>query len=166
MFGLSRTTLLYYDELGLLRPGARSAKGYRLYSAADAERLRQICHYRKAGLPLGSIQRILDAPDRTLAQALRRRLAELRREMDRLRDQQRFILGLLESSDVAAHEGPMTKRRWVQLLRAAGFSEADMDRWHADFERLSPEEHLEFLEFLGIPQPEIERIRERARLHP
>ncbi len=30
-FGLSRSTLLYYDSIGLLSPSTRSAKDYRLY---------------------------------------------------------------------------------------------------------------------------------------
>jgi len=38
LFGLSRSTLLYYDRIGLLSPSARSESGYRLYSAADRER--------------------------------------------------------------------------------------------------------------------------------
>ena len=35
--GLSRSTLLYYDRLGLLRPVGRSESNYRLYSATDAD---------------------------------------------------------------------------------------------------------------------------------
>jgi hypothetical protein len=45
-------------------------------------------------------------------------------------------------------------------MRAAGFSEADMKRWHVEFERSAPEEHQEFLEFLHIPKEEIASIRE------
>ena len=41
--GLSRTTVLYYESIGLLKPGLRSAGNYRLYSEKDLERLRQIC---------------------------------------------------------------------------------------------------------------------------
>lgn len=34
-FGLSRSTLLYYDRIGLLSPSARSEAGYRQYSPAN-----------------------------------------------------------------------------------------------------------------------------------
>ena len=34
-YGLSRSTLLYYDRLRLVRPSYRTAAGYRLYAAAD-----------------------------------------------------------------------------------------------------------------------------------
>lgn len=37
--GVSVRTLHHYDEVGLLRPSARSEAGYRLYAHADLERL-------------------------------------------------------------------------------------------------------------------------------
>ena len=38
-FGLSRSTLLYYNRIGLLRPAGRSMAGYRLYSTKDRDTL-------------------------------------------------------------------------------------------------------------------------------
>ena len=38
-FGLSRSTLLYYDRIGLLSPSGRSPGDYRLYDQADCDRL-------------------------------------------------------------------------------------------------------------------------------
>ena len=34
-YGLSRSTLLYYDRIGLLSASARSAAGYRVYGERD-----------------------------------------------------------------------------------------------------------------------------------
>ncbi|MEN8133472.1 MAG: MerR family DNA-binding transcriptional regulator [Pseudomonadota bacterium] len=34
-FGISRSTLLYYDAIGLLRPSGRSTANYRLYTEDD-----------------------------------------------------------------------------------------------------------------------------------
>jgi len=45
-------------------------------------------------------------------------------------------------------------------MRAAGFSDEDMHRWHAEFEKKAPAEHQEFLEFLHIPREEVNAIRE------
>jgi len=81
-FGLSRSTLLYYDRLGLLRPDYRTAARHRLYSPADEARLARICQLRAAGLPLREIDAVLEpvrglrAP---LCEALDRRLTELNR---------------------------------------------------------------------------------------
>ena len=38
-FGLSRSTLLYYDSIGLCKPSGRSAANYRTYTEKDRERL-------------------------------------------------------------------------------------------------------------------------------
>ena len=54
-FQLSRSTLLYYDRIGLLRPSARSDANYRLYTAADLARMQQIILYKDAGLSLEAI---------------------------------------------------------------------------------------------------------------
>ena len=51
-FSLSRSTLLYYDSIGLLRPSGRSPANYRLYTERDRRRLELICRYREAGVPM------------------------------------------------------------------------------------------------------------------
>lgn len=44
MAGVTVRTLHHYDQIGLLRPTARSGAGYRRYSDADLERLQRIFH--------------------------------------------------------------------------------------------------------------------------
>jgi hypothetical protein len=51
-------------------------------------------------------------------------------------------------------------------MRAAGFTEDDMHRWHREFEKAAPAEHQEFLEFLRISADEIVRIRAQSREQP
>jgi DNA-binding transcriptional MerR regulator len=162
-FGLSRSTLLYYDSIGLLKPSGHSQSGYRMYSEQDARRLDQICIYRRAGLPLADIHHVLESSESTLVSTLEKRLDELNEDMDRLRGQQSFIVELLKNYDVVAHVTVINKETWVALLKASGFSEADMLRWHVEFERLAPDKHLRFLKFLSIPDDEIAQIRSWAR---
>ena len=98
--GLSVRALRHYDELGLLKPAERSDSGYRLYSAAEVERLYRITALRRLGLGLEAIgaaldgdgsdlgtlvRRQRDAVDRELAErlALRERLDALCAELDR-----------------------------------------------------------------------------------
>ena len=59
---LSRSTLLYYESIGLVPRPRRTAGNYRAYTAKDVERLRQICVYRDAGVPLADIRSLLDGP--------------------------------------------------------------------------------------------------------
>ncbi|MCP5109199.1 MAG: MerR family transcriptional regulator [bacterium] len=162
-FGLSRSTLLYYDRIGLLRPSGRTEAGYRIYAGKDESRLERICAYRQAGLPLAEIRRVLGAPAGELATALEGRLEELNEEIQRLRGQQKLIVGLLKQKRALAKIGVMNKQQWVSLLEASGFTEEDMDRWHVEFERGAPEKHQQFLEFLCIPDEEIQEIRAWSR---
>jgi DNA-binding transcriptional MerR regulator len=162
-FGLSRTTILYYESCGLLKPALRSRADYRLYGEKEARALEQICLYRSVGLSVRSIRAILANPETEVASLLRRRLWELDREIRRLRQHQRVILRLLERKNILRRTRTMTKEKWVSIMKAAGFSEEDMHRWHREFERAAPDDHNEFLQFLHIPAAEIESIRGWSR---
>ncbi|HYD79684.1 MAG TPA: MerR family transcriptional regulator [Paucimonas sp.] len=161
--GISRTTLLYYEGLGLIRCAARSDAGYRRYGPKEVARLTQICAYRDAGLPLKSIAELLDAEGRRKGNILQRRLRELNKEIAGLREQQQLLIRLLASENELAHSRVMNKQRWVALLRGAGMDDASMERWHAVFEAQAPEAHQDFLESLGLAAAETAAIRERAR---
>lgn len=59
--GLTPRSIRYYEELGLLKPAARSEGDYRLYDADDVERLRFIRGLRDdAGFSLAEIGRLLE----------------------------------------------------------------------------------------------------------
>ena len=59
-FSLSRSTLIYYDKAGLLKPSGRSHANYRVYSDRDIEKLERIALFRSAGVPLSTIAEIID----------------------------------------------------------------------------------------------------------
>lgn len=157
--GLSRSTLLYYDRIGLLRPSGRSGSNYRRYSAEDDERLGRICLYRRTGLALEEIQKLLEGGKDDLARRLESQLGKIAAQIEELRDRQRLIVQLLEKPKLLARTGALNREKWVRLLRLAGFSEDDMHRWHQAFERNSPHGHQAFLAYLCIPEEEIRRIR-------
>jgi DNA-binding transcriptional MerR regulator len=59
--GLTARSVRYYEELGLLRPAARSEGAYRLYDETDLERLRFIKGLRDdAGFSLAEIAQLLE----------------------------------------------------------------------------------------------------------
>lgn len=161
--GLSRTSLLYYESIGLLKAATRSGANYRRYSAEDLERLRTICAYRDAGLRLADIRQILDEASNQATEVLKHRLVELDGEIETLRAHQSAILRLLQAEDGQWRTDEMTKEKWVSIMHAAGFKEEDMRRWHKQFEQQAPEEHQQFLEYLQIPAAEIETIRAWSR---
>ena len=161
--GLSRTTLLYYESIGLLPPACRSASNYRCYATEQLERLRSICAYRDAGLRLSDIRELLDEPSNAATTVLKRRLLELDGEIETLREHQNAILRLLQAGDGQWRTSDMTKEKWVSIMRGAGFGEEDMRRWHKQFEQQAPAEHQQFLEYLHIPTEEIDKIRAWSR---
>ena len=62
--GLTSRSVRYYEEVGLLRPAARSEGDYRLYDATDVERLRFIKGLRDdAGFSLAEIAQLLEDED-------------------------------------------------------------------------------------------------------
>lgn len=85
--GVSTRTLRYYDEMGLLKPARISSSGYRIYGAAEVDRLQQILFYRELGVSLESIAEIVSSPSFDGAKALREhraKLLEKRAQLDHL----------------------------------------------------------------------------------
>ncbi len=162
-FGLSRTAILYYERRGLLKPAHRTSAKYRVYGEKEARVLEQICLYRSVGLSVSSIRAMLANSETNVASLLQRRLRELDTEIVKLRSHQAVILRLLQSKNILRRKRNMTKDKWVSIMKAAGFSEDDMHRWHREFERAAPNDHNEFLEFLHIPEAEITTIRSWSR---
>lgn len=164
-FALSRSTLLYYDTIGLLSPTGRSQANYRLYTDNDVRRMEQIQMFRETGLPLETIKTLLQAETSSPASILADRLQKISEEIACLRQQQHVIIKLIGPSRSFADAGVMTKARWVSTLAAAGLDEDGMDKWHAEFERSAPQAHQDFLASLGLDAREISLIRENSRAH-
>jgi DNA-binding transcriptional MerR regulator len=161
--GLSRTTVLYYESQGLLKPLIRSDSNYRVYGEREVATLRQIRVYRGVGMSVREIRTILASPQNDVASALKRRLAEVDKEIEVLRGHQQAILKLLRIKSIRKKDRKMTKDKWVAVMKSAGFTEDDMHRWHREFEKSAPKDHEEFLHFLQISEKEITSIREWSR---
>lgn len=161
--GVSRSTVLYYESIGLLPGAGRTDANYRVYGDAQLQRLRQIRAYRDAGLEIEDVRALLDGRPGEAAQVLSRRLMAIDAEIARLREHQRAIAHLLPNTGAIQETEMISKDKWVEIMRASGFTEEGMQRWHTEFERAAPAEHQEFLEFLSIPKEEIGKIREWSR---
>lgn len=159
IYNLSRSTLLYYDKIGLLKPTARSESKYRLYSSCDVERMQKIATFKEAGLSLESIAEILASEGSKSSILLEQRLSNLNKEISKLRQQQRLIVALLGKDSLIRKTKIMDKNQWVSILNASGMDEQAMRKWHIEFERDLPEMHQDFLESLGCSFKEIAEIR-------
>jgi DNA-binding transcriptional MerR regulator len=162
-FGLSRSTLLYYDRIGLLRASGRTDAGYRCYGPRDVKRLQRICELRHAGLSMSDIRVMLDEPPGARAEVIARRLAGVARQIIALRNQQRLLVSLHQDMSRRPLPPLLDKAAWVEMLRQAGMDENAMMRWHCEFEHRAPQEHEQFLASLGIAPEEIRKIRQHSR---
>ena len=158
-FGLSRSTLLYYDTIGLLRPARRTDANYRIYTPKEYARLEKINALRKTGISLGEIRKILDSENSDLSKILHKRIDQINEEIKALRFQQSVIIRLLNSDDRLKATRILTKETWTDLLESAGLDDKGMHRWHIQFERSAPEAHQDFLESIGLSEDEITAIR-------
>lgn len=61
--GLSLRSLRHWDEVGLVRASGRTEGGFRLYTAADEERVRLIMRMKPFGFTLDEIGELADAID-------------------------------------------------------------------------------------------------------
>lgn len=149
--GVARTTIQYYEQVGLLTPAARTDAGYRQYSEQEAERVRRICACRAAGMTLDAIRALFAGASEP--EAIARRLDDINRTMEFLREQR---AALLRAQDA---EKALDQEAWDGLLQATSLDDAAMHRWHVVFERQNPEAHRAFLRSLGMSEEEVERIR-------
>ncbi|MBF0138307.1 MAG: MerR family transcriptional regulator [Magnetococcus sp. DMHC-1] len=162
-FGLSRSTLLYYDRIGLLSPSLRSTVNYRLYSEVDFKRMERIATLREAGIPLDKIRDLCDRPTNSMEEALEYQLFQTNQEIAKLRTQQHAIIKLLKHNNIMRQSRIMDKAGWINLLEGAGMDDTAKNLWHVLFEKNAPLAHQDFLESLGIEQEEINQIRAYAQ---
>lgn len=154
-FDLSRSTLLYYDAIGLLKPSQRSEAGYRLYSDDDMEKLKRIMLYRDMGIPLEEIAGLIASADSGVDAALIKRLGELNSQIRQLKRQQEVILKVMKSKSGLKELRVHDREAWWKLLNAAGIDGKTAWQWHRDFETHAPEQHHLFLKLLGVSDEEI-----------
>lgn len=85
-FGVSPRTIKYYEELGLVRPEARSPGGFRLYGEEDERRLERILRMKGIGYSLATIRELLAVRD---AAQEAEKTAVLREVAGRLKERER-----------------------------------------------------------------------------
>lgn len=82
--GVSKRTLQYYDEFGLLSPSGYTEAGYRLYDDVAVEKLWKILLLRELGYPLKDIKRIINDPHFDLRNSIEKHIEILTKEKERL----------------------------------------------------------------------------------
>ena len=158
-YGVSRATVLYYERKGLLTAKHRGENGYRWYSKEEEQTFKLIMQYRALGLPVSQLHNLVNRAEHiSQERILREQFDALEAEITQLKQQQKDIVNLLEQPELL-NTHTIDKTKWVDIMQAAGLNQEDRKHWHRVFEQRQPEEHQKFLESLGIPQDEINHIR-------
>jgi DNA-binding transcriptional MerR regulator len=114
-YGVSTRALRFYEEIGLLRPGATTGGGFRLYGDDDLDRIEKILRLKGAlNFTLDEIRRVIedddelevlrrearstDDPDRKLV-IIERYLAALERQRSLVLDKRAQLDAYLEEID-------------------------------------------------------------------
>lgn len=127
--GVTVRTLHHYDELGLVRPGGRTAAGYRCYSAADVERLQHVLFYRELGLPLPVIATVLDEDGTDPATHLRRQRHQLLERIRRLEQMVAAVDRALEADHMGISLTPEERLEVFGDFRPEDHAEEAEQRW-------------------------------------
>jgi len=97
--GVPIDTVRHYERIGLLKPAARLASGYRRYGEAEQKRLRFIRRAKALGFTLDEVQDLLALSAGRNVQSIRKaaaaRLADVERrieELSRVRDSLRQLI--------------------------------------------------------------------------
>lgn len=127
---LSRSTLLYYEKLGLIQ-GHRLENGYRAYSETDLQRLRLIQQFQAAGLTLEECKACLES-----------------------KIERKVLLNRLKLLDAEI----MKKQKSRQLL-AAMSGESGLKEWHESIDKIAPDAHLQWLIKQGFSEKQALRLK-------
>lgn len=109
--GVTPKALRHYERLGLLKP-RRTAAGYRVYSDSDRTRLEQIVALKFLGIPLREIRALLNRPEASLAEALRR-------QREGLQEKQRLLgcaIRAIEDAEHALESGAAGAALWKNIV--------------------------------------------------
>jgi len=131
---VARSTLLYYERIGLISPQRNPDNGYRRYSQQDLAQLFALKQLQRAGLSLKECQLCLQGalPN----ERIRERLSALEREIRELHQAQSLL----------------------QAISGEGGS-AQSRAWHEEFEQRAPDAHFQWLREQGFSEMEALQIR-------
>ncbi|CAH0444154.1 MerR family transcriptional regulator [Ralstonia pseudosolanacearum] len=107
MSGVAASRIRFYEANGLLQPAQRQANGYREYAPETLTRLEIILRAQDTGFSLEEIRALLPPdqgnwPHDALLQALRRKVSEIALLEQRLAQNKRHLVALIEAMEASA----------------------------------------------------------------
>jgi DNA-binding transcriptional MerR regulator len=118
--GVTVRTLRYYDKIGLLKPGAYSESGQRLYTELDYARLGQILTLKLIGLSLDEIKGLLTSDMTQIGDLLERQKRALTEKARHLT----AVLQAIEKAQAAMRDSQrLDFNQFIDIIQAVNRSE-------------------------------------------
>ncbi len=104
--GLTVRTLHHYEKIGLLVPSDRTNSNYRLYNAADIQRLQQIVSLKQLGFSLEQIKDCLEKPDFSPIKIMQMQLTQLTKQMQSMTEMTERLDGMIRFFQYKQNDNP------------------------------------------------------------
>ena len=114
MSGITRRTLQYYDDEGIL-PVERTKENYRLYDENALRKLWEILIYREIGLSIEQIRRILETDRKAQAKILEKQIHSTSESSTMLAEKIRFAEKVMEHGIPAFDDEELKKTGMTYL---------------------------------------------------
>ena len=111
--GLSQRTIRHYDDLGIVKPSARTAGGFRLYTQTDLDRFQLIKPFKPLGIGLDEARVV------TGALAVLDDVASAPTAVELARAELRRVLALVATRQAELEEAFAASRATVERLQQA-----------------------------------------------
>ncbi|MEN2466292.1 MerR family transcriptional regulator [Ornithinibacillus sp. JPR2-1] len=158
MGNISVRTLQYYDEIGLLKPAAKTDGGNRLYGKNESMKLQQILALKFLGYPLESIKRMLGTMDQTWEETLHHQLQSIKKEQEHLKKMESAIRSILQSMELEEELKWDVVQQLVDLYKE---NPANIKRYLDNYFTQEEQQFLHHLPHLG---DENQEVREWVKL--
>lgn len=113
--GLTKRTLRFYNQIGLLSPSGKTESGHRLYNESDLSRLQQILSLKELGLSLEEIKGVLDSNQISPLEIINLQIIRIK---EQIKEQQQLLDQLQHVSKLMTKEATVTAKDFTNLLQA------------------------------------------------
>ena len=113
--GLTKRTLRFYNQIGLLSPSGKTESGHRLYNESDLSRLQQILSLKELGLSLEEIKGVLDSNQISPLEIVNLQIIRIK---EQIKEQQQLLDQLQHVSKLMTKEATVTAKDFTNLLQA------------------------------------------------
>lgn len=139
MTKLSVRTLHYYDEINLLKPSYRSAKGHRLYSEIDLLKLQKIVTFRFLGFTLTQIKLIIKNDHKNTLDLVKLQAEAIAEEAARIDKVSKFFNYLISQYEVHDQIDWETTTAIIAALQQKG---TNSEAWYEKYLSTSEKNHF------------------------